>query len=439
MTRFLFVTWDGGGNIPPELAIARRLVARGHEVRVLADPTLAREAELAGCAFSPWTTAPHRVSRAREHDVLRDYETSNPVQMIDRYLRDFLAGPTPRWLADVSGELDRHPADVIVADFGIPAALIAAESRGLPSAMMVPNIWMHPTPGIPPLGPGWMPARTFLGRARDAAMRAVMARVFARALPPLAEARRELGLPPVGSAHEQMLRADRVLVLTSPVFDFTSPAQPAHVRYTGPELVDPPWCAPWSPPWPASDRRPLVAVGLSSTFQDQVPLVRRIVEALGGLDVRGLVTLGEALDLGEVPARENVAVVRSAPHEQVFELASIVVTHGGHGTTMKALAAGRPIVCIPMGRDQNDTAARLVHAGAGLRLRPTASVGAIRAAVRTALDDTRLGEGAARLARAIRDREGCHDPVETLERLVESDPSRRRVTPGAVAAVAAAG
>ena len=427
MTRFLFVTWDGGGNVPPELSIARRLVARGHHVRVLADPTVEREAGLAGCAFSPWTTAPHRNSRAREHDVVRDYETRNPVRMIDRYLRDFLAGPTPRWLADLFAVLDQHPTDVIVADFGIPAALIAAESRGLPSAMVVPNIWMHPTPGIPPLGPGWLPARTFLGRARDAAMRAVMARVFARALPPLADARRALGLPPIGSAHEQMLRADRVLVLTSPVFDFTSPAQPAHVRYTGPELIDPPWCAPWSPPWPAADRRPLVAVSLSSTFQDQVPLARRIVEALASLDVRGLVTLGEVIDLDEVPPRGDVVVVRSAPHEQVFDLAKVVVTHGGHGTTMKALAAGRPIVCIPMGRDQNDTAARLVHAGAGLRLPPTASVGAIRKAIRAALDDARLQEGAARLARAIRDREGCHDPVETLERLVQPDASPRRV------------
>lgn len=421
MTRFLFVTWDGGGNIPPELAIARRLVARGHHVRVLGDPTLAREAELAGCAFSPWTTAPHRTSRAREHDVVRDYETKNPIQMIDRYLSDFLAGPTPRWLADTFAVLDRHPMDVVVADFGIPAALIAAESRGLRSAMIVPNIWMHPTPGIPPMGPGWMPARTFLGRARDAAMRAVMARVFARALPPFAEARRGLGLPPVASAHDQMLRADRVLVLTSPVFDFTSPAQPEHVRYTGPELVDPPWCARWAPPWPEGDRRPLVVASLSSTFQDQAPLARRIVQALGSLEVRGLVTLGEAIEPEEVPPWGDVAVVRSAPHEQVFPMAAVVVTHGGHGTTMKALAAGRPIVCIPMGRDQNDTAARLVHARAGLRLRPTASVDAIRAAVRTALADDRLRDGAARLGRAIRDREGCHDPVAVLEGLVEGE------------------
>ena len=52
-SRFLFVTWDGGGNIPPELAIARRLVARGHSVRFLCDPTLEADVRAAGCDMTP--------------------------------------------------------------------------------------------------------------------------------------------------------------------------------------------------------------------------------------------------------------------------------------------------------------------------------------------------------------------------------------------------
>jgi MGT family glycosyltransferase len=427
MTRHLFTMWDGGGNVAPELAIARRLIARGHSVRVLGDPTLEVEVRAAGCGFSPWTTAPHRTSRTREGDVWRDYEARNPIEMLSGYLDTFLATPTPRWLADVLGELDQRPADVVVTDFGIPAALMAAEARGLPSAVLVPNIWMYPTPGIPPLGPGWMPARGPLGRLRDWAMRRVIDRLFRRALPHMERARASLGLPAVGSAHEQMLRADRMLVLTSPVFDFTSPHQPAHVRYTGPELGDPLWCAPWTSPWSADDRRPLVAVGLSSTFQDQVATMRNVVAALSSLEVRALVTLGEAIRPEEVPGSSNVVVVRSAPHSEVFRQATVVLTHNGHGTTMKALAAGKPLVCVPMGRDQNDTAARVVHARAGVRISPRASVATIRSAVRTVLEDPALARGAERLGRAIREREGCHDAVEELEaltagRAVAADP-----------------
>jgi hypothetical protein len=56
---------------------------------------------------------------------------------------------------------------------------------------------------------------------------------------------------------------------------------------------------------------------------------------------------------------------RSAPHGEILRQASLLITHCGHGTTLKALAAGVPMVCMPMGRDQNDTAARVVHASAG--------------------------------------------------------------------------
>jgi hypothetical protein len=52
MSRFLFVMWEGGGTGPPELAVARRLVARGHSVHVLGDPTLEGSARAVGAAFS---------------------------------------------------------------------------------------------------------------------------------------------------------------------------------------------------------------------------------------------------------------------------------------------------------------------------------------------------------------------------------------------------
>ncbi len=35
MSTIRFVTWDGGGNVPPALGIAAELVARGHRVGVL--------------------------------------------------------------------------------------------------------------------------------------------------------------------------------------------------------------------------------------------------------------------------------------------------------------------------------------------------------------------------------------------------------------------
>jgi UDP:flavonoid glycosyltransferase YjiC (YdhE family) len=82
---------------------------------------------------------------------------------------------------------------------------------------------------------------------------------------------------------------------------------------------------------------------------------------------------------------------------------------------MKGLAAGVPLVCMPMGRDQNDAAARVVYRGAGIRIKPTASPSAIRAAVKEVLGDGKYKAAAGELQRAIADGTGCVDIVAELE------------------------
>jgi MGT family glycosyltransferase len=419
--RFLFVMWDGGGNVPPELAVARRLIGRGHAVRVLGDPTLEAEARAAGCAFSPWTTAPHRTTRDRSGDVFKDYQYTNPLKMMNAYLQLFLAEPAPRWINDTMAEIQARPIDAVVVDFGIPAALIAVEKCKVPSAMLMPNIWIIPTPGIPPFGPGLMPAKGWPGRMRDAILMRMTNRLFGKALPAINAARASLGLAPMQNIYDQWLAVDAVLVQTLPSFDFTSDAMPRHVSYVGPELVDPNWIEPWRSPFADDDRRPLVLVGLGSTFQNQAGLQQRIIDALAKLPVRAVVTLGPTIRPSEVIASDNVVVVQSAPHTQLLEQASLLVTHCGHGTTMKGLAAGVPLVCIPMGRDQNDTAARVVHSGAGVRLKPTASVKNISRAIKRTLETPSYRKAAVAIAQAIATRQGCADAVERLESLVRDE------------------
>ena len=101
----------------------------------------------------------------------------------------------------------------------------------------------------------------------------------------------------------------------------------------------------------------------------QEDLLQRAADALGRLPVHALVTTGPAVDPAVIRAPENVSVRRWARHADVLPYCSAVVTHGGHGTVIKALTAAVPLVIAPLGRDQPDNAARVVHAEAGLRVR----------------------------------------------------------------------
>jgi MGT family glycosyltransferase len=418
--RFLFTMWEGGGTLPPELGLVRRLVERGHQVHVLGDPTIAEQAEPIGAGFSPWRRAPHRTSLDPADDFLRDWEFRTPIAVLRNARDRFMAGPAAEFAADTAEVIETVRPDALVADSMMLGSIIAAQAARLPVAAVMPNIWMLPTPGVPAVGPGFQPAKTVLGRTRDAAMRRMVGRLFDGGLPAINAARAAHGLDPLSSLFDQVLDVDQVLVLSNATFDFASPAVPSNVTYVGPILDDPQWAEPWESPWPAENDDPLVLVGLSSTFQDQAAVLRRIVEALSSLPVRAVVTLGQMLDAAAVTGTDNVAVVPSAPHAAILGQADLVVTHCGHGTTMKALAAGVPMVCIPLGRDQNDTAARVTYHGAGLRLSPKASTTKIGAAVQQVLNDASYRRRAERLAAAITEEQQLIDAIAELEALPDA-------------------
>jgi MGT family glycosyltransferase len=414
--RFLLATWEGGGVVPPEMGVARRLLARGHEVRVLADPAVEAAARAIGAEFSPWVRAPFKRSLAPEEDFLRDWEYKNLFKLFQHVLDVFLCGPADRFAADTLEALDRHPVDALIADMTILGAIMAGEVRGLPCAVLVPTIYMRPTPGIPPIGPGFLPAHGVIGRLRDGALRRFSARLWKKGLPAINRARAGLGLQPLDDIWSQYDRASRVLVLTAKAFDFPADTLPANVKYVGPILDDPAWAgSTWTPPWPPGNRDPLVLVALSSTFQNQVDVLTRIASGLAGIRARVLITLGPALDPSTIRTANNVVCVPTAPHGLIIPHAAVVLTHCGHGTTLKTLAAGVPVVCMPMGRDQNDTAARVVARGAGVRLKPSASPAAIRRAVESVLAAPRFKEAALRLQHDIAVEVAANDVALDLE------------------------
>ena len=138
--------------------------------------------------------------------------------------------------------------------------------------------------------------------------------------------------------------------------------------------------------------------GLSSTVMGQEALLLRCAGALGQLPVQGLVTTGPAVDPAVIVAPPNVTVTRWVRHAGVMPHCPAVITHGGHGTVMTALTAGVPLAVVPPGRDQPGNAARVMHAGAGTRLRKNASVSALRAAVAGVIEDPRYRAAAGRMA-----------------------------------------
>lgn len=399
MARFLFAQWDGGGSLPPELTVVRQLVEAGHAVTVLGDPVTEPEVRAVGVTdFRPWVEPPHHDTRRAEDDYIRDWELRSPTRVLANLMDTLMVGPAPAFAAETLAAVDDVAPDAVAVSFPLLGALIAAEARGVPTAALVPNVVSLPAEGMPPFGTGFLPPTGALGRFRDRALNRLVERLWNKGLPDLNRVRASFGLAPLDRLLAQYERATRVLALTGTTFDFPA-ALPANVRYVGPQLDDPLWAEPWAPP--VGDA-PLVLVAMSTTYMDHVAQLQSAVDGLGRLPVRGLVTTGPAVDPEALDAPDNVTVVRSAPHRQILDHADALVTHGGHGTVMKGLVAGVPIVCLPTGRDQPDNAARLRHRGAGVTLRKGAAPSKIAAAVHQVLDDPSYRLAAARLGAELR-------------------------------------
>jgi MGT family glycosyltransferase len=330
-----------------------------------------------------------------------------------------LAGPTGRFADDVLATSRVEQPDVVLAE-GVPGILLGALATGRPTAVLMPNIYLRPSVGLPPMGTGWLPGRNPVTRARNTLVGRGINRVASTWVPAMNDAAATHGVPAITEVFDLFDRCDRVLVMTSPSFDFVPEVLPRNVRYTGPQLEDPAWAS--SPPpgedWRPAGDAPLVLVSMSSVFQNQLEALRRVAQALGTLPVRGVITTGRAVDPIQVPAPGNVRVLRAVPHAQILAEAVVVVTHAGHGTVIKALAAGVPLVCLPQGRDQRDNAARVRRLAAGIRLGKRATSAAIAGAVRSVIGGDPYREAAvafaAQLAREAASTPSAADEAENL-------------------------
>ena len=219
---------------------------------------------------------------------------------------------------------------------------------------------------------------------------------------PIDKLRRDAGLPPDAAA---FLRSEPVFTafpasLDGPADERARMPVPFRVRH----VEEAPSAAP--APWgrPTGDSRPLVYVTFG-TVAGGSPGVRSVyrtaLEAIASLPVRALLTTGRGMEggtLGTIPA--NVHVEEWVPQRDVVAHASALVCHGGSGTVRGALAAGVPMVVVPLFADQPHNARRVAALGAGIASTDpdAASLGA---AVERVLADAEFARGARRIADEI--------------------------------------
>jgi UDP:flavonoid glycosyltransferase YjiC (YdhE family) len=306
--------------------------------------------------------------------------------------------------------LDELRPDLVVSDILTGAPALAAELRGVGRATLIPHVYPVADEGVPFYGFGAMPPRTAVGRELWRAARPVLDAGLRRGLRELNRTRAELGLPPAREFHAGISR-ELALVATLPQLEYPR-RWPPHVQVTGPMVYETPYPSVELPP----GDRPLVVVAPSTAKDRGARLVRASLEALAAEPVRVLATTNRAVPAEEVETPANARVVDWVSYGQVMPEAALVICHGGHGTVVRALAAGAPVLSCGSAGDMAENGARLAWAGAGLAIpRRLVAPGPVRWAARRILGEPRFRSGAREIAEWARRNDGAARGAELVE------------------------
>jgi UDP:flavonoid glycosyltransferase YjiC (YdhE family) len=301
--------------------------------------------------------------------------------------------------------------DVVVSDILTLAPALAAELEGVPWATLIPHVDPRGEAGRPPYSIGARLPRTPLGRRAWRVFVPLLARGLALGRAELNETRARLGLPPLAHVHGGISRS-LALVATFPQLEYPRVEPLPNTHVVGPLQWEPPFGDVELPPGDA----PLVLVAPSTAQDREGRMLRAALAAMAGLPVRVLATTNQrgVTDGFDVPP--NARLVDWVSYSRTMPRCDLVVCHVGHGTLMRALTSGVPVVACPAAGDMNENAARADWAGVGVRLpRRLVTETGIRLAVERALATPSLRARARELATWAH----THDPGTRASELVE--------------------
>jgi MGT family glycosyltransferase len=392
--RFLVAAFGDPGHVFPAISLGRALRGRGHEVTIETWEERREAVEGAGLGFAA----------AEEYRMFPPPDPDSP--------EGAHAAEAAKALLPLLEETRPH---AVVSDILTLAPTLAAEKAGVPLATLIPHIYPVVEPGLPFFAIGLRPPSTPVGRAVWRAGQRALNVGLEQGRQDLNRQRARLDLPPVDRFHGG-ISPDLALVGTFPQLEYPR-RWPAGVEITGPMTFETPHPDIELPPGEA----PLVLVAPSTAHDSENHLVRTALAALADEPVRVVATTNRVIPQRPIEVPDNAILVEWLSYSQLMPAASLVISHGGHGTVARALGAGTPVLICPIIGDMSETAMRVAWAGCGLSLpwrlcRPVP----LRWATRRLLEDRSFADRAGELAAWAAENDGAERGAELVERLART-------------------
>jgi zeaxanthin glucosyltransferase len=355
------VTPPVAGHIHPFGALGRELISRGHRVTLLQMEDIRARAG------------------AEELEFAALGETDHPAGSLDRSLEQLgrLEGlaalrftvaavrrTTEMICRDAPPVAKAVGINCLLVDQMEPAGGAVADHLGIPFFTVCNALALNRESYIPPPFTGWKYSRSLWSRARNSVGYAIHDRLMAPVMKTVGIWRGRWGLPPLRRPDDSFSRLAQISQMTRG-FDFPREHQPRNFIYVGP-LRRAMASAATPFPWDKLNGRPLIYASLGTLQHAKRELFAIMAEACAPLHVQLVIAHNGGLDEKAcTQLAGNPVTVHFAPQREVLKRAALTLTHGGLNTVLDSLAAGTPLIAMPITYEQPAIAARAEACGAG--------------------------------------------------------------------------
>jgi MGT family glycosyltransferase len=372
MARILMAAVATPGHVYPMLAIARHLIAQGHQVRVMTGALFRERAEAAGANFVPFDAqVDFDYRHLEEHFPARAALPPGNAQMA-LALKDFFAAPIPLLDRQLRAAIAAEKTDLLMVEncfYGVLPLLQSAERPPVFGIGVTPLSYSSRDaifygPRIPP---ALLPQALTREQLVDEETRVLLDEVQQSFDTALVQAGGWALDRPFTDA--LIGGCERFLQLATTALEYEREDLPSGVRFVGP-LRSGGQPAAEETLWETDDRRPLVIVTQGTLANvDLHQLIVPTLQALAHLPVRVLATTGGRATEGLMEALPGNARVREfISFERWLPETALLITNGGYGSINYALDSGVPLIVAGTGEDKLEAAARVVAAGCGISL-----------------------------------------------------------------------
>ncbi|MBG9376007.1 glycosyltransferase [Panacibacter sp. DH6] len=411
--RILFANFPADGHFNPLTSLAVHLVSCGYDVRWYTSKSYTKKLSELNIFHYPFK---HAVDVSDNNFDAAFPERKNKKTTVAKLKFDIINAfilRGPEYYADIQDIYETFPFDLLIADNAFTGIAFVKELMHVPVIAVGVLPLSETSKDLPPCGLGMEPSDTWMGKIKQALLRAVSDKLlFSGPNKVMHEMFDAYQIPHNNESIFDLKKSDLLLQSGTPGFEYKRSDMSSYIRFIGPlyPYSKPAQRTPWFDER-LKQYKKIVLVTQGTVEKDVQKLIVPTLEAFKGSDVLVICTTGgsQTQALRAKYHHNNIIIEDFIPFNDVMPYAHVYITNGGYGGVMLGIQNNLPMVVAGVHEGKNEICARVGYFKLGINLKTEKPApGKIEDAVNKILADSSYHKHIATLSKEF-------DSYNTLE------------------------